>query len=492
MRNLRAVKTFLWTGVVLLAAGCGARESSTPGMSAGSPAPAVAPVARDAPPPLVDSHGLPDFAVLVDRYGPAVVNVTTVERRSTAGVEIPGLDPGDPMYDFFKRFGFGNGMPHGPQPPARGEGSGFIISSDGYILTNAHVVDDADEVTVRLTDRREFAAKVVGSDRRTDVAVLKIAATGLPIVRVGTPASVRVGEWVVAIGSPFGFDNSVTAGIVSAKARSLPGDAYTPFIQTDVAVNPGNSGGPLFNLRGEVIGINSQIYSRTGGYQGVSFAIPIDVAIDVKAQLVANGRVRRGKLGVVIQELNQTLAESFGLDRPHGALVSSVEKGGPADKAGVKAGDVILGVDGRSVDRSSELPAIVAGIKPGSTATLEIWRDKARRSIGVKVGELEEERGARAHPASGDSGGRLGLSLRELTPVERRQADTDGHLVVVDVSGPAAEAGVEADDIILGVNGRDVKTIEEFRAAAGRSGRTVALRIQRGDAQIYVPIRIGG
>jgi serine protease Do len=491
LKNQACVGVGLCLGALLALTGCGARESATTPAAKPSAAGAAAPARRDAPPPLVDTHGLPDFAVLVERYGPAVVNVATVERQTAGRLEIPGLDPDSPMYEFFKRFGFGNGMPHGNLPPARGEGSGFMISSDGYILTNAHVVEGADEVTVRLTDRREFAAKVVGADRRTDVAVLKIDAKELPFVRVGHPESVRVGEWVVAIGSPFGFENSVTAGIVSAKARSLPGDAYTPFIQTDVAVNPGNSGGPLFNLRGEVIGINSQIYSRTGGYQGVSFAIPIDVAVDVKDQLVTHGRVRRGKLGVVIQEVNQTLAESFGLDRPRGALVSSVEKGGPADKAGVKAGDVITGVDGRAVDRSSELPAIVAGIKPGNTVTLEIWRDRASRSIKVKVAELAEEGQARARPASGDAGGRLGLSIRELTDVERRRADTEGHLVVVEAAGPAGAAGVEADDIILGVNGVEVTTVEEFRNAAGRSGKTVALRIQRGDAQIYVPIRIG-
>ncbi len=487
--NRPALAGVFIAAVASLLIGCD-RLPGAPASSTSPPAGAAKAAPRDAPPPLVDAHGLPDFATLVDRFGPAVVNVTTVERATPANDEMPGLQPGDPMYDFFRRFGFGNGMPRGHQPPARGEGSGFVITADGYILTNAHVIDDADEVTVRLTDRREFQAKVVGVDKRTDVAVLKIAAQGLPIVRLGAPDTLRVGEWVVAIGSPFGFDNSVTAGIVSAKARSLPGDAYTPFIQTDVAVNPGNSGGPLFNLRGEVVGINSQIYSRTGGYQGVSFAIPIDVAVAVKDQLVEHGRVRRGKLGVVIQELNQTLAESFGLERPHGALVSAIERGGPADKAGVKAGDVIVGVDGRAVERSSELPALVAAIEPGKTASLSIWRDRAERSIAVKVGELEEEGKAKARPASNDAGGRLGLAIRELSAGERRQAGTEGALVVEDVAGPAAAAGVEPGDVILGVNGRDVKTVEDFKTAAARSGRTVALRIQRDDAQIYVPIRL--
>jgi serine protease Do len=417
-----------------------------------------------------------------------VVNVSTISNvRDVRGVH-PQLSPDDPLYEFFRGFGFGG--PRGEMPPARGEGSGFVISADGYVLTNAHVVDDAQQVTVRMTDRREYRAKIVGVDRRTDVAVLKIDAKNLPVVRLGEPHGLKAGEWVIAIGSPFGFENSVTAGIVSATARSL-GDAYTPFIQTDVAVNPGNSGGPLFNLRGEVVGINSQIYSRSGGYQGVSFAIPIDVAINVKDQLVASGHVQRGRIGVTIQEVNQTLADSFKLSRPRGALVSLVEEGGPADDAGLKPGDVILAVDGKAIERSSELPPLIAAIKPGKQASLTVWRDKAERKVRIKVGELEDEPAVAASDAPADgSTGKLGLAVRPLTGNERQRLDTAGRLVVENADGPAAIAGVERGDVILAVNGVPVDSMGEFRTAVDASGATVALLIQRGDAQIYVPVRI--
>ena len=476
-----------------LLAACG-QSGTTAGSTGAEPSPAPAQRA-DAPPPqpvVMNSVGLPDFSGLVENLGPAVVNVATVGRIVTNTEDMPGFAPGDPMYDFFKRFGFGDprGRSH-PPVPLRGEGSGFVVSPDGYILTNAHVVNDASEVTVRMTDRREYSAKVIGVDERTDVAVLKIEATDLPFVRFGDPEALKVGEWVVAIGSPFGFENSVTAGIVSAKSRSLPGDAYTPFIQTDVAVNPGNSGGPLFNLQGEVVGINSQIYSRTGGYQGVSFAIPIDVAVSVRDQLVANGRVERGRIGVTIQDVNQALADSFGLDRPQGALVSSVEKGGPAEDAGVKTGDVILAVNDRAVEHSGELPAIVAAIKPGTRATVTVWRDKSKRDLTIKVAELEQERVARVDGKPGVEGGKLGLAVRPLSPAERQEAETDGRLLVEDVEGPAALAGVQSGDIILAVNGRQVDTVKSLREAVDQSGSTVALLIQRGEAQIYVPVRVG-
>lgn len=477
--------------VVGLLAAC--EQVHAPETASEAPTAAAVKTAAQAQPPavpvVVNSAGLPDFSALVDAYGPAVVNVATVSRIVTAGGGMPGLAPDDPMNEFFRRFGFGDRR--APHPPARGEGSGFIVNADGYILTNAHVVENATEVTVRMTDRREYSAKVIGADARTDVAVLKIDATGLPIVRLGDPEALKVGEWVVAIGSPFGFENSVTAGIVSAKSRSLPGDGYTPFIQTDAAVNPGNSGGPLFNLRGEVVGINSQIYSRNGGYQGVSFAIPIDVAVLVRDQLIENGRVERGRIGVTIQDVNQALADSFGLERPLGALVSSVERGGPADQAGIKPGDVILAVGDRLVEHSGEVPSLVAAIKPGNKAKLTVWRDRARKDLTVTVDELKEERIAgRSAPAAGD-GGRLGLAVRSLTAAERRQADTQGRLLVEDVDGPAALAGVERGDIILAVNGRSVGTASELREAVDGSGSTVALLIQRGDAQIYVPIRLG-
>ena len=322
--------------------------------------------------------------------------------------------------------------------------------------------------------------------------MLKIDAKDLPVVRMGDPRDLKAGEWVIAIGSPFGFENSVTAGIVSATARSLgTPDTYTPFIQTDVAVNPGNSGGPLFNLRGEVVGINSQIYSRTGGYQGVSFAIPIDVAINVKDQLVANGHVERGRIGVTIQQVNQPLADAFRLPRPRGALVSQVEAGGPAAAAGVKPGDVILAVDGKDIELSSEVPPLVAAIKPGKQVTLTIWRDKSERSVRVKVSELDEEPVVAQRTAPSDSGtGKLGLAVRPLNGSEREHLGTTGRLVVENADGPAAIAGVERGDVILAVNDVPVASIGEFRAAVDASGKTVALLIQRDRAEIFVPVRI--
>ena len=474
----------------LALAACGAREPPVAGIAEAPPSAMPEASLQAAPLPAIVT-GLPDFSGLVSAYGSAVVNVTTISQREISDEGAPGVSPDDPFFDFFKRFGFG--APHGQAPPlARGEGSGFLISADGYILTNAHVVDRAREVTVRMTDRREYLAKVVGVDVRTDVAVLKIGAEKLPFVRIGNAAALKAGQWVVAIGSPFGFDNSVTAGIVSATARSLPGDAYTPFIQTDAAVNPGNSGGPLFNLQGEVVGINSQIYSRTGGYQGVSFAIPIDVAIHVRDQLVATGRVERGRIGVTIQDVNQALADSFKLPRPYGALVSQVEERGPADKAGLKAGDVILAVDGRTVERSGELPAVIAGIKPGKEATLEIWRDKSTRKVRIKVGELEDDPSvASLQPTGASDTGKLGLAVRPLSGGEREQLHTEGRLVVEESGGPAAEAGVEPGDVLLAVNGARVASIGDFRNSVTQSGNTVALLIQRGNAQIYIPVRIG-
>ncbi|MFZ2508370.1 MAG: DegQ family serine endoprotease [Steroidobacteraceae bacterium] len=477
--------------IVLLAtlAACGSTETP-PVQTAETPAPAT-PVASPEPvqaPTIVS--GLPDFSALVAAYGSTVVNVTTVSQQEVSEGGAPGLSPEDPFYDFFRRFGFGT--PHSQPPPVtHGEGSGFLISADGYILTNAHVVDRAREVTVRMTDRREYRAKVIGVDARTDVAVLKIDAVGLPFVRIGSPAALKAGQWVVAIGSPFGFDNSVTAGIISATARSLPGDAYTPFIQTDVAVNPGNSGGPLFNLQGDVVGINSQIYSRTGGYQGVSFAIPIDVAMHVRNQLVATGRVERGRIGVTIQDVNQALADSFRLPRPSGALISQVEAGGPADKAGLKAGDVILSVDGRAIERSGELPAVIAAIKPGNEATLDVWRNRAKRKIRVKLGELEDDPAvALRQPAADSDTGKLGLAVRPLSASERRQLHTEGRLLVEETAGPSAQAGVEPGDVLLAVNGVPVTSIGDFREAVTQSGETVALLVQRGAAHIYIPVRM--
>jgi len=450
--------------------------------------------------PAVDSmvRALPDFSPLVEKYGPAVVNVEVVEKAQAQGGP-QGLSPNDPFYDFFRRFGIPtpDQGPRGNAPPVRGAGSGFIVSADGYILTNTHVVGNADEVTVRLTDRREFPAKVVGADERTDVAVIKISAANLPTVKLGDPSKVKPGQWVLAIGSPFGFENSATAGIISATSRSLPSDNYVPFIQTDVAVNPGNSGGPLFNLQGEVIGINSQIFSRTGGYMGVSFAIPIDVARNVEDQLVKTGKVVRGRIGVTIQDVNAQLAESFGLDRPRGALVSSVEKDGPAAKAGLQPGDVILAVNGKPIERYGELSGNIAAMKPGTDANVDVWRSGKKMSVTVKVTELKEQQGQTAKSGGGkqkehatNQAAQLGLTVRQLDSQEKEQAETQGNLVVEEVTGPAASAGVQPGDIILGVNGKRVKTVKELQDEAKSSGKNVALLIQREDAQIFVPLRI--
>jgi serine protease Do len=445
------------------------------------------------------ARALPDFSPLVEKYGPAVVNVEVVEKAQPATGGPPGLSPNDPFYDFFRRFGIpgpDQGQ-RGTPAPVRGAGSGFIVSPDGYILTNTHVVANADEVTVRLTDRREFQAKVIGADERTDVAVIKINASNLPTVKLGDPSKIKPGQWVLAIGSPFGFENSATAGIISATSRSLPSDNYVPFIQTDVAVNPGNSGGPLFNMNGEVVGINSQIFSRTGGYMGVSFAIPIDVARNVEDQLVKTGRVVRGRIGVTIQDVNAQLAESFGLDRPRGALVSSVEKDGPAAKAGLQPGDAILGVNGKPVERYGELSGAIAAMKPGTDVTLQVWRNGKQQNVSVKVAELKEQQqqakngGRQGGRGPTDQASQLGLTVRQLAPQERQQAETQGDLVVEEVTGPAAAAGVQPGDIVLGVNGKRVKTVKELQDAAKSSGKNVALLIQREDAQIFVPLRIG-
>ena len=429
---------------------------------------------------------LPDFAAIVEANKAAVVNITSIVEAKPAARVSPfeGFE-GSPFFEFFRRF---EGM---PQLPRQGQGSGFIVGSDGVVLTNAHVVEGADEVRVRLADRREFSGKVVGVDKPTDIAVVKIDAKDLPSVKIGDPDAIRVGEWVVAIGSPFGLEATVTAGIVSATSRSLPQGTYVPFIQTDAAVNPGNSGGPLFNLKGEVIGINSQIYSRTGGYMGIAFAIPIDVAATVKDQLLANGKVERGRIGVAIQEVSAGLAESFGLDRPRGALVASVEPGGPADKAGVEPGDVIVGLNGKAVERSSELPPLVAAVKPGTKAKLEVWRDGKKRSLEVSVGELEPDQVA-SGPRGGDAGeGRLGLAVRPLTEQEKQQLDGAQGLLVEGVSGPAARAGIRPGDVVTSVNGQPVKSPGELREAVEKRKGTVALLIRRGEASIFVPVEIG-
>ena len=437
------------------------------------------------PPVAVAPTALPDMRSIVAANAPAVVNIGVTGTRKTSNV--PQIDPDDPFYEFFRRFG--GRMPHGATP-VQGQGSGFIVSGDGTILTNAHVVEDADEVTVKLNDKREFKAKVLGADKTSDVAVLKIEAQNLPTVRVGTSAQTQVGEWVLAIGSPFGFESSASAGIVSAKSRSLPDGSYVPFIQTDVAVNPGNSGGPLFNMNGEVIGINSQIYSRSGGYQGLSFAIPIEVAMNIERQIVATGKVQRGKLGISIQDVNQALADSFGLAKPAGALVSSVEKGSPAAKAGLQPGDVILGIDGRTLASAGDLPAAVALKKPGEAARLQVWRQGSTRDIEVHVGSFSEEKVAKLDTPSADKG-RLGVAVRPLTPEERRQAETKGGVIVEQANGAAARAGIQPGDIILSVNGQTIDSVEQLRGIIAKAGKKAAILVERGDSRLFVPVDLG-
>ena len=444
------------------------------------------------------SQHLPDFTRIVEENGAAVVNVS-VSRTTPVAAQGQGPGPGnsqdDPLQEFLRRFGQQGPQGQGPQAEPeiqRGLGSGFIISADGIILTNAHVVAEATEITVKLTDRREFDAKVLGVDKRTDIAVLKIDAKNLPVVKIGHASDLKVGEWVAAIGSPFGFENTITSGIVSAKARALPDENYVPFIQTDVAVNPGNSGGPLFNMDGEVVGVNSQIFSRTGGFMGLSFAIPIDVAVQVKDDLMQSGKVTRGRIGVQIQDVNQALANSFGLPKPQGALISGVEPGSPAEKAGLKSGDVVLGVNGKEINQLSELSGAIAATKPGNNARLQVWREGKSRDVDVKVAELLEPQKVAANSA-GDSqtSAKLGLTLRELAPDERKQLKTEGGLVVQNASGAAARAGIQAGDVILAFNDTPLKSIEQLKGLMKKTDKTIALLIQRDANRMYVPVQVG-
>ncbi len=428
---------------------------------------------------------LPDFTSLVKKFGPAGVSVRVIEKAPEEQGNQNPFGPNSPFAPFFR------GLPFQapPEQPIRGEGSGFIIQPDGLILTNAHVVSGATRVTVQLTDRREYSAKVIGVDKTAVVAVIKIAANNLPTVSLGDSSKLEVGQWVLAIGAPFGFTNSATAGIVSAEGRTLPDSGYVPFIQTDVPINPGNSGGPLFNMQGKVVGINSQIYSRTGGYMGVSFSIPINVAMQVAHQLMTTGHVERGKLGVVIQNVDQGLADSFGLPEPEGALVSSIEDNGPAAKAGVKAGDVILALNGEAVQTSSQLPVRIASLMPGTTVSLTIWRDHARRNIDVKLGSMGNEAVASAQSPH-NQGGSLGLAVRPLTGDEQAQAHTHGGLLVEGVGGPSEDAGIQPGDVVLAANGQRVSTVEQLRSAVEKSRGHVALLVQRGNTRIFVPVQV--
>jgi serine protease Do len=444
---------------------------------------------------------LPDFADLAERVGPAVVHIRTTEKArfgNGQGNEMP-----DEMREFFRRFGIP--IPNQPQPRRgvprgdddgqvqRGTGSGFIVSADGVVLTNAHVVDGADEVIVKTTDKREFKAKILGADKRTDVAVVKIEALGLPFVKIGDANRLRAGEWVMAIGSPFGLDNTVTAGIVSAKQRDT-GD-FLALIQTDVAINPGNSGGPLLNLRGEVVGINSQIYSRSGGYMGISFAIPIDEAMRVADQLRTSGRVVRGRIGVQIGPVSKDVAESIGLGRPSGAFVASVEKGSPADKGGIEAGDIVTKVDGRVIETSSELPRVISAVKPGSKVTLTVFRNGKPRDVGVTVGEFEPEPASRVAKATESESTApktaIGVAVVDLTEAQRRELKVRGGVRVESVDGAAARAGLNEGDIVLSVDNQEVVDAKQFESIVAKAdrGKSMAMLVRRGEVSNFVIVK---
>ena len=448
---------------------------------------------------------LPDFTRLVETQGRAVVNISA---RQTARTPAPRTGNGvvpdellnDPLFsEFFRRFAPQQQAPQQQTPPQRSLGSGFVLSSDGYIMTNAHVVGKADDITVSTPDKREFKAKLVGADTRTDVALLKIEGANLPAVTVGNPALLKAGEWVVAIGAPFGFDNSVTAGIVSAKGRQLPGDAYVPFIQTDVAVNPGNSGGPLFNLDGQVVGINSQIYSRSGGFMGISFAIPIDVAMQVAEQLKTKGRVSRAMIGVSVQEVSRDLATSFGLPRPAGALVSAVEPNGAADRAGLKAGDIILKVGGHAVETAGDLARLIGGARVGEPLPLDIWRNKAPRTLTAHPTEVKDPGQAAARtpnagaPATPLVLKRLGLLLAPINPAQLQRAGLRFGLAVQRVEGNAARAGVQPGDVLIGLGNETLASAEVLveRVSTARTGETLALKMLRGNVVLFVPVLVG-
>ena len=455
--------------------------------------------------------GLPDFTELVEQVGPSVVNIRTLEKVRVQPQNGGGMD--DETQDLLRRF-FGIPIPNVPNTPnaprqaprqgrtpapeesqPRGVGSGFVLTSDGFIMTNAHVVDGADEVLVTLTDKREFKAKLIGADKRTDVAVVKIQATGLPAVKVGDVSRLKVGEWVMAIGSPFGLDNSVTAGIVSAKQRDT-GD-YLPFIQTDVAINPGNSGGPLINMRGEVIGINSQIYSRSGGFMGISFAIPMDEAMRVSEQLRSNGRVTRGRIGVQIEPVTKELAESIGLGKAQGALINRIEAGAPADKAGLEAGDVILKIDGKQIEKSADLPRLVGNTKPGTKSTLTVFRRGATKEMSIVIAELEPEKPAKRSPeveekpkASASTQG-LGLVITELSDAQKAELKIKGGVRVESVQEQAAKAGLREGDVILAVGNHEVTQMKEFEAAVAKIDKSAAVSVlfRRGELTRFALIR---
>ena len=452
-------------------------------------------------PPMAAIAQLPDFTVLVEKNSPAVVNISTTQKMAAAehpqlpdGFEIPEGTP----EDLLRRY-FGEGGPDDEPGESKSLGSGFVISSDGYVITNHHVVKDADEIVVRLSDRRELVAKLVGSDKRSDIALLKVDAQDLPVAKMGSADKLKVGEWVLAIGSPFGFDHSVTAGIVSAKGRSLPSDNYVPFIQTDVAINPGNSGGPLFNLDGEVVGVNSQIYSRTGGFMGLSFAIPTEVAMRVVEQLKSQGHVSRGWLGVQIQDVTRELAESFGMKKPQGALVSKILPKSPAEAAGLQIGDIVTEYNGQSINTSSELPPLVGMTKIGETATLKVLRQGTPKDIPIKIGSLPEEEPALAGgpgetEPSHESMKRLGLSVSNLNAEQREQLEVSKNGVLVQnvTPGPAYEAGLRRGDVIMRIQDQTVKDLNHFKELVKNlpKGKSVAMLVQRRGGSLFLALKL--
>jgi serine protease Do len=506
MNMMKPLTAALLAGGILGAGAAGAfslpswlqRNSAPAGTTAttGSVAAAAPAAAVTAAVPMVPAQTqVPDYRAIFKAAGPAVVGIT-VEGMHKVTAEEQGLPPGienDPFFQFFR------GMPGmqqrgrgaQPQTPFRGQGSGFIISDDGLILTNAHVVREAKEVTVKLSDRREFSAKVLGSDTATDIAVLRIDAKNLPVVRLGDPKKLEVGDPVMAIGAPYGFEQTATSGIVSAKGRSLPGDAVVPFIQTDAAVNPGNSGGPLFDGNGTVVGINAQIYSQSGGFQGLSFAIPIDVALKVKSQIVATGKATHARLGVTVQDLNQGLAESFGLPRPDGALIAGVQPESAAAAAGLKAGDVVTEVNGERVERSGQLSSLIGLSAPGDKVKLKVWRDKAARDVEVKLGSADAKVALADEGGSSAEGGQLGLALRPLSKEERKAAQVEGGMLIEDVAGPAARAGVQQGDVLLAINGQPVQSLAQVQGVLKGKPKNVALLVQRDGETLFVPIRLG-
>lgn len=447
-----------------------------------------------------NAKDLPDFTELAEKHGAEVVNISVTQNvhADPSAMPFPGMEGDEQMQEFFKRFGIpsmpGQGSPQ-QDYKSQSLGSGFIISSDGYILTNAHVVNEADEVIVKLFDKREFKAKIIGADKRTDVALVKIDATGLPKVTIGDSAKLKVGEWVAAIGSPFGLENTMTAGIVSAKGRALPQENFVPFIQTDVAINPGNSGGPLFNLAGEVVGINSQIYSRSGGSMGLSFSIPIDVAIDVSNQLKSSGKITRGWLGIAIQEITKDLADSFGMKNTNGALVAGVEKNGPADKGGLEAGDVITKFDSKVIATSADLPRIVGSTKPNKIVAVEVLRKGAVKTLNIGVGEMPTEGAGTAQsnkPAAKTEANRIGLTLKELTAQQKKKLNGKTGLLVMESTGAAAQAGIRRGDVVLGLNNNESPSLDSFNKQinAVAVGKMVAVLVLRGENTLYVPIKV--